>query len=180
MKRKVVVPCLVFLTIFFLGCFMEAGTHGSIKGYSYSCRKDVLENAIMTVIKDNPNIYRDTSLDYLGSSPLVDSTGFYNSTAGDNYYNDIKHYVTIKITSGQGVNEYIFRYYGSDESWSTSMTSQVFICYAYDKDRNGGSEGNGGLNRRTENLKQELTSVFEKELIQKVDEYLNIVHKETD
>jgi len=168
------------LWILFLGTVLcsclGAGTHGSIKSYSYSCRKDVLQEAIMKVIETNPSIHRDTSLDYLGSSPLLDSTGCYNCPAGENYYNDIKHYVTIKITSGQEINEYIFRYYGPDEYWDTASTSKIFICYAYDKNGNGGSEGNGGINWRTGRLKRRLTSVFETELVKKVDEVLKISH----
>ncbi len=139
----------------------------------------------MAVIKNSPNISRDTSLDYLGSSPMLDnnisdSTGYHNYPAGDNYYNDIKHYVTIKITSGQEINEYIFRYYGPDEDWKTFGTSGIFICYAHDKDLNGGSEGNGGINWRTGKLKKRLTDVFEAELVKKVENKLRITHTETD
>ena len=89
-----------------VGC-IGAGTHGSIKGYQYSVNKDSLQKAIMTVIQDNSNIYRDTKLDSLGSSPLLDHNDGGDYIAGDNFYKDIKHYVTIKITSGQKVNEYI-------------------------------------------------------------------------
>ena len=130
----------------------------------------------MTVIKDNPNIYRDTSLDHLGSSPLLDHDDG-NYAAGENYYNDIKHYVTIKITSGQKINEYIFRYYGPDEDWKTSPTSKIFICYAHDKDGNGGSEGNGGISRK---MKKEFTEVFEKEFIDKLDLQLSQTHLDSE
>ncbi len=164
------------LTFSLVGC-ISAGTHGSIKGYQYSISKDILQKAIMTVIQNNSNIYRDTTLDSLGSSPLLDHIDGKDYSAGDNFYNDIKHYVTIKITSGQNVNEYIFRYYGADEDWKTSPTSEIFICYAHDKNGNGGSEGNGGVSKT---MAKYFTDVFEKEFVDKVDKQLKLTHSDTE
>ena len=169
--------CISSILIFlFVGC-IGAGTHGSIKGYQYSINKDSLQKAIMKVILNNPNIYRDTSLDQLGSSPLLDHRDGGNYSAGENFYNDIKHYVSIRITSGQDVNEYIFRYYGPDEDRKTSPTSEIFICYAHDKNGNGGSEGNGGVSKK---MAKEFTDVFEKEFVDKVDKQLNLTHADTE
>ena len=165
------------MLIFSFAACIGAGTHGSIKGYQYLISKDSLQKAIMTVIQNNPNIYRDKSLDSLGSSPALDHNDGGDYSAGDNYYNDIKHYVTIKITSGQKVNEYIFRYYGPDEDWKTSATSEIFICYAHDKNGNGGSEGNGGVSKK---MAKEFTEVFEKEFVGKVDKELNLAHTDTE
>jgi len=159
-----------------IGC-MGAGTHGSIKGYQFATMKDSLQKAIMTVIKDNPGIYRDTTLDYLGSSPLLDHSDAGDYSAGENYYNDIKHYVTITISSGQIKNEYIFRYYGSDEEWKSNGSAEIFICYAHDKKGNGGSEGNGGV---TKKMAKEFTEVFEKEFVDKIDKELNLKHEEVE
>ena len=65
--------CIFYVSIpVYTGC-VGAGTHGSIKGYRYTAMKDSLQKAVITVIQNNPNIYRDTSLDRLGSSPLLDS-----------------------------------------------------------------------------------------------------------
>jgi hypothetical protein len=163
------------LILSFAGC-IEAGTHGSLKGYQYSINKDSLQKAVMTVIQDNANIYRDSSLDSLGSSPALDHIDGGDYSAGDNYYNDIKHYVTIKITSGQNVNQYIFRYYGPDEDWKTSTTSEIFICYANDKNGNGGSEGNGAVSKK---MAKEFTDIFEKEFVEKIDKQLNLTHADT-
>ena len=172
-----ILTCIFFILAFsFAGC-IGAGTHGSIKGYQYSINKNSLQNAIMIVIHDNPNIYRDTSLDSLGSSPALDHSDGGDYIAGDNYYNEIKHYVTIKITSGQSMNEYTFRYYGSDEDWKTSSTSEIFICYAYDKNRNGGSEANGEVSKK---MAKDFTDVFEKEFVDKVDKQLNLTHTDTE
>jgi hypothetical protein len=168
---------LVFILFFWVVGCIGAGTHGSIKGYQYSTSKDSLQKAIMTVILNNPNIYRDASLDSLGSSPALDHSDGGDYSAGENFYNDIKHYVTIKITSGQNVNDYVFRYYGYDEDWKTSLISKIFICYAHDKNGNGGSEGDGGV---SEKMSKEFTDVFEKEFVDKVDKELNLTHIDTE
>ncbi|HWZ04263.1 MAG TPA: hypothetical protein VNX40_11685 [Mucilaginibacter sp.] len=157
---------LLCVTFIVTGCFISAGTHGSLKNYQYAIKKEDLQRAIMKVIKNNPNIYRDTSLDNSSAHASIDSTGAH-------YYNDIKNYVTIKITSGQIVNEYTFRYYGDDEYWKTSGSSEIFICYAFDKNHKGGSEGNGGV---TKEMLKGFTDVFEKEFISKIDRELNLTH----
>jgi hypothetical protein len=163
------IVCVVFIVT---GCFLSAGTHGSLKNYQYAIKKEDLQRAVMKVIKNNPNIYRDTSLDQLANVPThTNSTS--DQSGGDNYYNDIINYVTIKITSGQIVNEYTFRYYGDEEYWKTSGTSEIFICYAFDKNHKGGSEGNGGV---TKEMLKGFTNIFEKEFISKVDHELNLSH----
>lgn len=154
--------------------FYSCGGHGSLKGYRYQTTKENLQHAVMAVIKNNSNIYRDTSLDYLGSPiPQIQVDSEYAQPAATNYYNDVKNYVTIKITSGRSVNEYTFRYYGDEKYWKNSDSSEIFICYAYDKDHKGGSEGNGGV---TPKMLEEFTSVFEKEFISKVDSELHLTY----
>ena len=182
MKLKYILSCLVISIFVIWFFFLGEWNYGYVKSYSYSCKKDVLQKAIMTVIKNNPNIYRDTSLDYLGSSPALDSLNVSGKdfAAGDNFYNDIKHNVTIKITSGKEINEYIFSYLGPSEDWKTTESSQISICYAYDKNGKGGGLHNSGLNWRTGKLKKKLIDVFEVGFIQKVDSVLNIVHTEPD
>ena len=179
MKPRTPLYLFMMLILSSCGILPFGGGHGSIKGYRYSTTKDKLQIAIMNVIKHNPNIQRDTSLDYLGSSPLLDHS---NSdtiySAGKNYYNDIKHYVTLKITSGQNINEYTFRYYGPDEDWRSSPTSEIFICYAYNKNGNGGSEGQHSF-RFKGRLKRKLTSNFETELVSEIDKELHLTHIET-
>ena len=173
---KILTFLFSILAFSFVGC-ISAGTHGSIKGYQYSISKDSLQKAIMTVIQNNSNIFRDTTLDSLGSSPLLDHNDGKDYSAGDNFYNDIKHYVTIKITSGQDVNEYTFRYSGADEDWKNSPTSEIFICYAHDKNGNGGSEGNGGVSK---GMAKDFTDVFEKEFVDKVDKQINLTHTDME
>jgi len=166
---------LVFiLTISLIGCFIGGGTHGSIKGYHYATTKDQLEKAVMTVIKNNKNIYRDTIKNY-----TIDITNGKHDTIIDDYYNDGKNYVTIKIKIADKENEYTFRYYGDEEYWKVSTSSEIFICYAYDKNGNGGSEGHNSFKFKQQ-LKKEFTNVFESEFVNKIDKVLNLTHSETE
>jgi hypothetical protein len=85
--------------------------------------------------------------------------------------------VSIKIKTQKGQCNYTFRYYGGEEHWKTSKTSEIFICWAYDEFGKGGSEGNGGVDSKTLNY---LTGVFEKELVSNIDKKLNLIHIDTD
>jgi len=157
------------------GCFISAGTHGSLKNYQYNISKYELEKAVNYVINENPKIHRD-SVKYVYSHwvDIATDDGYRIDSVPD-YYNDGENYITIKIETDKGKCEYIFRYYGDKSYWDSSKTSEIFICYAYDEVRNGGSEGNGGVDRET--LKY-LAEIFEKEFINKIDEKLGLNHIE--
>jgi len=172
---KTTINILIFIIIStsLTSCFIGAGTHGSLKGYCYSTTKDKLDSVVNYVIKTNPNIYRDTT----NVNFIINKTNGKNDTIIDNYYNDGKSYLTIKIKTDKGQNEYTFRYYGGEEDWKTATTSEIFICYAYDEYGKGGSEGNGGVDKKTLN---HLTEVFEKELISNIDKQLNLTHIDTE
>ncbi|MEO6833383.1 MAG: hypothetical protein ABI169_14345 [Chitinophagaceae bacterium] len=148
----IVIACLLTL----IGC-MGAGTHGYIKAYRYGVTKPVLEEAIKKVIKTNAAVIKD-------------------SIKG--YYNDDTSYTTLFIQSKSQEYSYTFQFYGDKQYWDSSQTSEVFIAYGYDKDRNGGSAGNGGVKWYDYNLKKELTQPFEEEFISKIDEELGIKHTE--
>jgi hypothetical protein len=175
MKKTYTYFSLTGLAIILTGCFTGNGIHnGSIKAYKYLTKKENLQRAVMRVIQNDSNIYRDTSLDHLGSSPILDngdSPG--DHTAGENFYNDIKHYVTIKIKAGEDMNEYTFRYYGPDEDWKTSDSSEIFVVYAYDKYHAGGSEWDGKV---TKKMAKYFTDMFEKGFVSKLDKELNLKH----
>ncbi len=158
---------LIFL---FAGC----GGAGSIKSYRYTTTKYELQKAVMKVIRDNPNIYRDSSKDQAvdttletkyKDSPLVDIA------TGDNYYNDGRNYVTIKIKDGPIEDEFTFRYYGDEAYWKSSSSSEIFIVYAHDKDGNGGSDGNGDI---SSGMEKEFAAFFEKEFVTKISKELNL------
>ena len=168
----------IFIIPFFLtACFIGAGTHGSIKRYRYDTTKDELERAIMTVINGNQNIQRDSISNY-----IIDKTGGRSDTIMDNSYNDGENYITMKIRSGDGTeeNKYTFRFYGDEEHWRKSSSTVIFICYAHDKDGNGGSEGSGGLEWYKSGLKNKLINLFESEFLAMVDKELQLKHIETD
>ena len=150
---------ILFLALLLLGCGINGGTHGSIKGYRYNIPKDKLQEGINTVISKSQNIIRDTTT---------------------NYYNDGENYLTIKIRKEDVENTYTFRFYGKKEDWDTSKSSEIFIAYAHDKEGNGGSEGDGGLSGQREKLKKELVSIFEGEFINKLDREVGQNHIATD
>lgn len=162
----------IIFIFFVVGC----GTHGSIKEYRYPITNEYLANAVMRVIRNSPNIYRDTTQDRSWDSTVRSvSKDSDNSnvdyTTNKNYYNDGKHYVTITIKEGQIKNEYTFRYYGDEADWRNSTSSAIFICYAHDKDGKGGSEGNGGV---SDKMAKEFTAFFEKEFVDKLNAELHL------
>lgn len=151
-----------FVLVGFYSC-ITAGTHGSIKNYQYSVPKYTLEKVVQEIIATNLNIQRDT-------------TKAYDDSTKNDYYNDGNDYVTITIVKNDLVNEYTFKYGGGKEYWDTSKVSNISICYAYDKDGNGGSEGNVGLPWYKFGLKKKLVGLFESEFVNKIDAVLKQKH----
>jgi hypothetical protein len=130
--------------------------HGSLRGYTYNTTDKSLQKAVWSVIKSNPAIEKDATR---GSDGSVD------------YYNDSVNYITIQIKAKQGVKyQYTFRYYGDSELRATTTISELFICYA-----DGGSEGNDRF-RNQKQLKNELLTLFEEQLIKPLDSTLNLHH----
>lgn len=148
----------------FSGC-MTAGTHGSLKSYEFTANKYFLQKAVEKIIASSENIKRDTAKNY-----IIDKTNNRNDTIFDNHYNDGDTYVSVRIKSEGDYYDYTFRYAGDKDYWETSMTSNLSIAYAYDKDGNGGSEGNGGVGWT---LKSKALKIFERELISKIEKELN-------
>jgi hypothetical protein len=173
LKKEINILLFIILATSITGCFIGAGTHGSLKGYQYQTKKDKLNRVVMYVIKNNPKICRDT----IGSKFLANVGNGKQDTIIDNSYNDGHEYVSIKIKTQKGQCNYTFRYYGDEEHWKISKTSEIFICWAYDEFGKGGSEGNGGVDSKTLNY---LTGVFEKELVSNIDKKLNLIHIDTD
>jgi hypothetical protein len=170
-KYRLTTNYLIVLLISLTGCFLGAGTHGSIKTYHYSTTKDKLEIAVSTVIKSNSNIYPDTI-----KNNIIYITDCKNDTIPNDFYNDGKAYVTFEIKVGDLDNEYTFRYSGSKEDWKTSSTSEISICYIYDEKGNGGSEGNGNFDKTPSDIKKKMIALFETEFVNRVDKELNLKH----
>ena len=142
-----------------------AGTHGSLENYKFPIPKDSLQTVIDDVITTTPNIYRDTVKRY----SYVDVTDGKNDTVWDNYYRDRINYETIYIETENDKVEFIFRYYGGEEHWEKSSDSEIFICYAYDKNGQGGSEGNGNISSKTQSR---LVGIFTKEFVKKIEKLM--------
>jgi hypothetical protein len=138
------------------GC-MKAGTHGSIKCYQFPVPKNELEIAVRSVIQKVPDVLQDSVKEY---------------------YNNDSTYVKIKIFEKDEVNEYIFHYYGDRKYWMSSKNSAISISYAHNKRGEGGSSGNGGVKWYNFKLKEELTGLFERGFINKIDEELKVNHAE--
>jgi len=160
-----------FMLFVWRGCGFGAGTHGSIKGYQYPVTKTELEKAVMTILQNKTNVYRDTIRNY-----MVDVTNGKNDTIENNYYNDGKNYVTLHIKTSDGLNDYTFRYAGDSLDWANSRTSEIFICYIYDDKGNGGSEGNGKWGQTDGTTKKKMIDLFETEFINKIDKLLSKNH----
>ncbi len=145
-----------------------AGTHGSIKSYGYAVSKESLEKAINEVINEDRLTLFRPPLDTLGSNSI-----------NDNYHNK-DGYITLHISSPKKY-EYIFRFYGGEEEWKNSPNySQIFICYAWDDENKGGSEGVGGLEWYRFGLKDKLIEYFEENFIAKIDKKLQMGHSEEE
>jgi len=153
-KVKVILFVIVLMC---LNACIGGGTHGYIKAYRYRIPKGELESVVRQVIVSSSSIRQDTAY---------------------NYYNNDTTYITIAINDENRPYTYIFRYYGNKEYWDTSQTSEIFIAYAYDEKRNGGSAENGGVTKGNNQLRKRLLEPFEREFISKIDSMLGMEHTE--
>ncbi len=168
-KRNISLYVLLSLIVQLSSC-ISAGTHGSIKSYTYPVKKIVLEEAVNKVIAKNANIQRQ---DTVQKNFIIDVTNGKNDTIRSVHNLE---YVDIEISGNTFLNSYTFQYVGSKDDWNRDTTSEISIAYAYDKEDNGGSEGNGDFPWYKSLLKNKLISVFEKEFIYKVDKELKVKH----
>jgi hypothetical protein len=146
---------ILWLLILITSCGSGPGTHGAIKAYGYSVPKAELQKVILKIIDNDSTIHHDYR-------------------AG--YYNDTENYVTMTIKSQNNEYEYTFRYLGDSLLWSNSRTSEIFICYIYDRHGNGGSAGNGKYERADKKIQNEMINVFESSFINKLNKELNQKH----
>lgn len=138
-----------------LGC-VTGGTHGSIKAYSFPVPKSLLQSTVSEIINGQPD---------LRIAPITD-------TLNSRYYNDGERYVTLEIGDSVHFNRYIFQFSGDKEDWDTSKSSEISIAYAYDKNGNGGSAGNGKFTSCSADVRHAIVDLFEKEFIEKIDSVL--------
>jgi hypothetical protein len=164
---------LIFIALL-EGC-LTAGTHGSIKSYGFNTNKYALQKAVESVISKNKLIRLDTIKNY-----MIDETNGRNDTIFDNRYNDTDNYVTFYIKVSGGNNEYTVHYGGDKEYWDTAKSSDLSIAYAFDQNRSGGSDGDGGVKWYNWGLKKRLLRPFEKEFISNVEKELHLKYFDPD
>jgi major membrane immunogen (membrane-anchored lipoprotein) len=174
----------LMLTLAYLisGC----GSAEPIKGYRYQTRKYNLEKALIKVIKSNPHIYLDTTeykvvvkrnpMDSTdNTTDTINISDYHGSDSADidRYY---KAYVKIKIKVGDVENDYAFRYYGDEQYWKDSKSSEIFIVSAYDKYGQGLDQGQNDHGEFSSEMAKKFTDLFETEFIDKLDRELNLPH----
>ncbi|MCR6639896.1 MAG: hypothetical protein NVV82_13175 [Sporocytophaga sp.] len=140
-----IIAGVIYKYIIYMFTPFSAGTHGSIKSYSFNVSKYRLEEIIAEEIANNRNIQLDTSKE-------------------NNYYNS-GGYLTVLIKGGGTTNKYTFRYYGGEEYWDTQPeNSSIFISYLYDDKGMVISEGAENV-EKNEALVNERLKIFETEFI---------------
>lgn len=167
---------LLFLFLALNGCNIISAGHGSLTSYDFETNKAKLEAAVMKVIAENKNIYREPEPNQeakdiykeIAKERNKDDESINTDTTYVDYYNDGKDYLTIKIKDKN--YRFTFRYYGDEETWKTSPTSSFFIVYAYNELGQGGGY-NDNLDPK---LLKQLTAVFESELANKVEKELGL------
>ena len=173
MIKNIIKPISIFwvsiLPFFFIGCDSEE----AIKSYGYPITKVKLEKAVMSAIQNNPHIYLytgDIVVKQLPLSPIDTSTGIIHTSQ---YRGEI---IWIKIKVGDIENDYTFRYRGDSSDWKNSSTSQIFIMSAHNSFGHYLEQGQNEHGEFSSKLANDLTSVFETELVDKIDKELNLKH----
>ena len=156
----------------FLGC----GSAEAIKCYSYPTMKNDLEKAVMKVINNNPNIRVDNFTQRQRDSAMYANKANWTSTDSADYYNDLNSTIDVYIKVDKSENYYLFRYRGTKPDWETSKKSAIFIQTARDKNGNTLYQGNNEQGEFSSKLAKDLTDVFEKEIVNKIDKELHIQH----
>ena len=139
----------------------ECGTHGSLAEYNFPIKKDSLQSLVNTVLTTSPNVYRGKCRDYT----LMTKPDGSIDTSWSYYYMDTIKYETINIEFQNNTYEYVFRYYGNETHWDTSLTSEISISYAFDSNGKGGHEGDFTFSN---SLEEKLVETFESEFINKI------------
>ena len=180
------IQTIVFLALVVLviGC----GDASAIKSYSYATRKVNLEKAVQKVLRSNPRITIDTSGMKIivrrnpenpnDTATKIIGLSEFRGRREDSIamVEDEKALVKIWIKAGEIENYYRFRYLGTSEYWSSSSSSTIFISYAEDKQGNSLSQGHNENGEFRSPLAKNLTSLFETEVVNKIDKELNLEH----
>jgi hypothetical protein len=184
--KYIVSSKVIWYLVFFAAASSGCGSAEAIKMYGYPTTKSNLENALTEVIKINPNIVLDTvkrevivrrNPDDLNDTTTVtinlsDFHGKDSASIAESYDGETK----IKIRVGQIENEYTFRYLGTRQHWNTAASSAIFISVVPDKYGHTLMQGQNEYGEFRSTMAKEFTDLFEKEVISKTDEKLNLKH----
>lgn len=170
--KSIVILWLLYLTSSIIGC----GSAEAVKGYRYQTTKDNLEKAVRNVIKNNPNIYFDSTTTKRVDSINLENKNRWTAMDSANYYDNLNAYVRIKIKVGEAENDYLFRYLGDKHYWENSTSSGIFLSEAHNKYGKGLSQGHNENGQFKSKMARELTKLFETELVDKIDKELNLEH----
>jgi len=180
---KSILPVLLFALLFLSsGC----GSAEAIKSYRYSTAKDILEKAVQKVINTNPHIVVDTTQPKVivrrnpdnpndTSTVTINLSDFHGPDSASLAAYE-KGVIKIKIKAGEIENDYTFRYLGDEEYWKNSTSSEIFIQKATDKAGNGIYQGENEHGEFKSKMAKDFTSLFEREVVSKVDKELNLKH----
>jgi hypothetical protein len=168
--RRVKYLAALFLSLFLFSCNLISAGHGSFTRYFFNTSKANLETAVMKVIAENRNIYRELEASQEYRNTYKEIIKERNEEAKNNdidtnyvdYYNDGKSYVTISINNEDF--RFVFRYLGDEKEWSTSPNSEFFLVYINDKFGKGG----GYKDNIDPKFVKRLSNVFEVEFVNKV------------
>ena len=173
---------LLWLLFLSSGC----GSAEAIKSYSYSTTKDNLEKAVLKVIQSNPHIVMDTNQakvivrrnpgDFNDTSTVIINLSDFHSPDSASVAANNRGVIKIKIKVGEIENDYIFRYLGDEQYWKSSKSSAIFIQNAIDKHGNSVSQGENEKGEFDSRLAKDFTSLFESEVVTKIDKELNLKH----
>jgi len=164
------------------------GSAEAIRSYSYPTTKYNLEIAVLKVIRSNPYIIIDTTESKVivrrNPDDMNDTTtktiklsefhGHSKDSAAIAAYE--KGVIKIKIKVGDIDNDYIFRYLGDEQFWKNSKSSEIFIQKAADKYGNSIVQGENANGEFTTKMAKDFTSLFETEVINKIDKELKLKH----
>jgi hypothetical protein len=165
---------LIFVLILvsaFGSCF-TAGTHGSIKQYSFMGSSSIVKEAVKEVILNNKSIYIDSSQNIIVNidNSVMDTR---------NLYSDGMNYLTINICN-KNKNE-IYKYvihYAESQNQDSLNDGSFSLVYAFDNNGEGGSE-NSGLAWYKFSLRKKLIELFENEFVNKVDSVITKAKNES-
>lgn len=180
---KYVQPLLLLWLLFLsLGC----GSAEAIKSYNYPTAKDNLEKAVLKVIGSNSHIVIDTTPAKVlvrrnpnnandTSTILINLSDFHSADSAEVAAIN-KGVIKIKIKVGEIENDYTFRFLGDEQYWRNSRSSAIFIQKATDRHGNSVNQGKNENGEFDSKLAKDFTSLFEREVVTKIDEELNLKH----